>query len=116
VLFCSEILSNKCVKPFLLKRRFEIKLENLVRRSYGTLNVFWKMLKVGKTHQNKAFFYRTNRNAAKSSYKISHLIVKAGKNLTIGENLILPAATEIVFFVCLERKRQNELKQFHCQR
>jgi hypothetical protein len=72
---CSETLSNKCMNPSLLKRLFEIKHENLVKKK---LRYFERLLEDVKSRKKKKFFCRTNENAVKSS-KISHLIVKAGK-------------------------------------
>ena len=37
-----------------------------------------------------------NTKAVEASYRVSQLIAKAGKPHTIGENLILPAAKQIV--------------------
>ena len=72
---CSETLSNKCMNPSLLKRHFEIKHENLVKKK---LRYFERLLEDVKSRKNKKkFFCRTNENAVKSS-KISHFILKAG--------------------------------------
>jgi len=93
---CSEILSNNSMKPSFLKRHLESKHKNLVNKE---LQYFERLLEDLNNRKNNIKQFsgaEQNENALKASYKVSHLIAKSGKNHTIGENLILPAAVEIV--------------------
>lgn len=74
----------------------KVKHENLVKKE---LRYFERLLEDLKSRKNTIKHFsgaEQNESALKASYKVSHLIAKSGKNHTIGENLILPAAAEIV--------------------
>lgn len=95
------------MKPSLLKRHFESKHKDLVKKE---VQYFERLLEDFKSRKNniKQFFgAEQNENALKTSYKVSHLIAKSGKNHTIGENLILPAAVEIVS--CMFGKKEGKI-------
>ena len=84
------------MKPSVLKRHFESKHDDLIKKE---LQYFGRLLKDFKRRKNTIKQFsgaEQNESAVKESYKVSHLIVRAGKNRIIGENLILPAAAETV--------------------
>jgi len=93
---CSEILSKNSMKPSLLKRHFESKHGNLVNKDLEYFKRLLEDLNCRKTTIKHFSGADKNEKALRASYKVSHLIAKCGKNHTIGENLILPAALEIV--------------------
>lgn len=106
---CSEILSKNSMKPSLLKRHLEGKHKELTKKE---LKYFERLLEDLKSRKNiiKQFSgAEENKNALKASYKVSHLIAKSGKNHTIGENLIIPSAIEIVSCMFGE-KQANKIK------
>lgn len=92
---CAETLSNHSLKPSLLRRHLETKHANLKHES---VSFFQHKLKDLKHRQKsiEALSLNTNSNALQASFRVSYLIAKQAKPHTIGENLILPAAKEIV--------------------
>lgn len=92
---CAETLSNHSLKPSLLRRHLETKHANLKDQS---VSFFQHKLKDLKQRQKsiEALSQNTNDNALQASFRVSYLIAKQAKPHTIGENLILPAAKEIV--------------------
>lgn len=92
---CAETLSNHSLKPSLLRRHLETKHGNLKDQS---VSFFQHKLKDLKQRQKsiEALSQNTNNNALQASFRVSYLIAKQAKPHTIGENLILPAAKEIV--------------------
>ncbi|CAH1114605.1 unnamed protein product [Psylliodes chrysocephalus] len=104
---CSEVLSKNSMKSSLLKRHFESKHGNLVNKD---LEYFKRLLE--DLHSRKSTIKHfsgadKNEKALKASYKVSHLIAKSGKIHTIGENLILPAALEIVSCMFGEKEAKS---------
>ncbi|KAL4125866.1 hypothetical protein QTP88_010103 [Uroleucon formosanum] len=93
---CSEILSNKSMKPSSLKRHLESKHKNVANKEVQYFERLLEDLKNRKNNIKQFSGAEQNENALKASYKVNHLIAKYGKNHTIAENLILPAAVEIV--------------------
>ncbi|GFU91573.1 protein FAM200B [Trichonephila clavipes] len=87
---CSKILAADSMKPNKLKRHFET-LINKPREFFES-----KLKSYGK---QKTFFKKTlsvNEKALLTSYKVSYKIARCKKPHTIAEELILPAAIEIV--------------------
>lgn len=106
---CSEILSKNSMKPSLLKRHFESKHGMLANKD---LEYFKRLLEDLTSRKSSIKYFSgadKNEKALKASYKVSHLIAKSGKNHTIGETLILPAALEIVSCIFGE-KEANSIK------
>ena len=93
-LLCCETLSNEALKPCKLRRHLETKHGQYVTKP---LHFFENKL---KEYQSKKKVMECmgseNTKAVEASYRVSQLIAKAGKPHTIGENLILPTAKQIV--------------------
>lgn len=91
---CLEILSNQCMKPSLLKRHFNTKhsvLENKPRDYFVR-----KLTEMRGTKKLMSNFTGSNQKAVKASFLVSLRIAKCGKAHTIGEELVLPAAKDMV--------------------
>lgn len=91
---CSKILAADSMKPNKLKRH----LEKLHSEYVNKPRKFFE-LKLSSREKQKSFFKKTlsmNEKALLASYKVSYKIARCKKPHTIGEELILPAAIEIV--------------------
>ena len=96
-MLCSEVLANEALKPCKLRRHLETK-----HGQYSS--------KPRDFFENKLREYQSRRKAIEStyvtgsenakavdvSYRVARLIAQTGKPHTIGEELILPAAKEMV--------------------
>lgn len=107
---CSEILSNNSMKPSFLKRHLESKHKNVVNKELQFFELILEDFKNRKNNIKQFSGAEQNENALKASYKVSYLIAKSGKNHTIGEKLILPAAVEIVSSCMLGEKEAKIIK------
>lgn len=101
---CNEVLSQNSMKPSLLKRHFETKHAVLKDKPLSYFERSLEDLKTRKTAIRQFSGVEENENALKASYKVSLQIAKAGKNHTIGESLIIPAAEEIAFCMFGEKE------------
>ncbi|GFV86953.1 protein FAM200B [Trichonephila clavipes] len=91
---CSKILAADSMKPNKLKRHFETLHGEYINKPREFLNQ--KLKSYGK---QKHFLKKTlsvNEKALLTSYKVSYKIARCKKPHTIAEELILPAAIEIV--------------------
>ncbi|XP_031333855.1 zinc finger BED domain-containing protein 5-like [Photinus pyralis] len=91
---CRKTLAADSMKPNKLKRH----LETLHSEYVNKPREFFE-LKLKTYGNEKAFFKKTltvNEKALLASYKVSYQIARCKKPHTIGEELILPAAIEIV--------------------
>lgn len=91
---CFEILSNQCMKPSLLKRHLNTKhstLENKPREYF--VRKCTEMKGVKKTMSS---FTNSTQKAVEASFLVSLRIARCGKAHTIGEELLLPAAKDMV--------------------
>ena len=93
-LVCGSILSNEAMKPSRLKDHLKRKHPNKIRSDFQKLrNEKAKQLTI------RTLFTKTGMRQDKgliASYNISLLIAKTAKAHTIGEDLLLPAAKEII--------------------
>ncbi|XP_063902632.1 zinc finger BED domain-containing protein 5-like [Zophobas morio] len=91
---CSKILAADSMKPNKLKRH----LETLHSEYVNKPRQFFE-LKLKSFEKQKTFFKKSlsvHEKALLASYKVSYRIARCKKPHTIGEELILPAAIEIV--------------------
>jgi zinc finger BED domain-containing protein 5/7/8/9 len=91
---CSKILAADSMKPNKLKRHLETLHSEYVNKS----REFFE-LKLKSYEKQKSFFKKVitmNEKALLASYKVSYKIARCKKPHSIGEELILPAAMEIV--------------------
>ncbi|XP_025423467.1 zinc finger BED domain-containing protein 5-like [Sipha flava] len=91
---CFEILSNQCMKPSLLKRHLSTKhstLENKPKDYFVR-----KLSEMKSTKKIISSFSGSTEKAVEASFLVSLRIAKCGKPHTIGEELILPAAKDMV--------------------
>ena len=92
---CHTTLSNESMKPSLLHRHFEIKHETFKDKDLSFFKHKEAGLKRQRLDQSGSIYQQTN-SIVKASYEVSLMIAKQKKAHTIGENLILPAAKEMV--------------------
>ncbi|GFX36237.1 protein FAM200B [Trichonephila clavipes] len=93
---CSKILAADSMKPNKLKRHFETLHREYINKPR---EFFESKLKSYEKQKKKTFKKKTlsvNEKALFTSYKVSYKIVRCKKPHTIAEELILPAAIEIV--------------------
>lgn len=93
-IICSKMLAADSMKPNKLKRH----LETLHSEYVNKPREFFE-LKLKSYEKQKSFFKETlsvNKKALIASYKVSYKIARCKKPHTVGEELILPAAIEIV--------------------
>jgi hypothetical protein len=91
---CMKVLASECMLPSKLKRHLETTHPSIVSKSH---HYFSRKLK--ELNQQKGSFYKQASipsNALLASYKAAHRIVKWKKPHTIAEELILPAAVDMV--------------------
>jgi hypothetical protein len=91
---CFKILSNQCMKPSLLKRHLSTKhstLENKPKDYFVR-----KLSEMKSTKKIISSFSGSTEKAVEASFLVSLRIAKCGKPYTIGEELILPAAKDMV--------------------
>lgn len=91
---CSKILAADSMKPNKLKRHLET-----LHSEYVNKPAEFFQTKLKFYEKQKSFFKKTlsvNEKALLASYKVSYKIARSKKPHTIGEDLILPAAIEIV--------------------
>ncbi|GFU53065.1 protein FAM200B [Trichonephila clavipes] len=91
---CSKILAADSMKPNKLKRHFKTLHGEYINKPREFFES--KLKSYGK---QKTFFKKTlsvNEKALLTSYKVSYKIARCKKPHTIAEELILPAAIEIV--------------------
>ncbi|XP_039627331.1 zinc finger BED domain-containing protein 5-like [Polypterus senegalus] len=98
---CHEVLSNECMKPAKLKCHIQTKHGAVQEKLREYFLRKLSELKGGKKIMKKAT--SINMKALEASYVVSNLIAKAGKPHTIGEELILPAAKQLVTIMCGEK-------------
>lgn len=93
-LLCSKVLAADSMRPAKLKRHLE---KNHSENYDKSLDFFKRKLEEKK--KQKQIFSKSNdvsSNALLASYHVSYRIAKCKKPHTIGENLVLPAAMDIV--------------------
>lgn len=105
---CYEVLSNESMKQNKLMRHFNTKhpgYDGKDRAFFERKLASLKSVKLDKDGD----FQMTNDRALEASYRISLRIAKAKKPHTIGEDLILPSAVEMVSIV-LGTDMANKIK------
>lgn len=92
---CGEILANSSMKPSQLTHHLITKHSDLKDKD----DTFFKRLLENKNKCNIETYFSSgsaNVYAIEASFRISYNIARSGKNLTIGENLILPSIKDAV--------------------
>ena len=90
---CSEVLANEALKPCKLETKhgqYSSKLQEFFE------NKLREYLSRRKAIESTCVTGSENAKAVEVSYRVAKLIAKTGKPHTIGEDLILPAAKEMV--------------------
>ena len=91
---CSEKLSNHSMKPSLLQRHFNTK--HLLFKDKPIEFFKRKKMEMQQSKNSLKSFTAVSSQALEASYLVTLQIAQTGKAHTIGENLILPAAKDIV--------------------
>ncbi|XP_064420082.1 zinc finger BED domain-containing protein 5-like [Latimeria chalumnae] len=92
---CGEVLSNNSLKPSLLCRHLETKHEQHKDKPPEFFKRTWAQLMASKKVLHSAAA-DDNIKALEASYLVSYRVAKSGKPHTIAEELLLPAAADIV--------------------
>ena len=94
---CSEVLANEALKPCKLRRHLETKHGQYSSKPrFFFENKLKEYMSRKKTIESTCATGSENAKAVEVSYRVAKLIAKTGKPHTIGEDLILPAAKEMV--------------------
>jgi hypothetical protein len=101
---CAEVLSNQSLKPSHLRRHLEGKHPSLKNKPVDYFRLCQKSLRQQCVSMESTTTVSFKLRLA--SYNTSYLIAKASKPYTIGEDLILPAATQMVSIICGEETAQ----------
>jgi hypothetical protein len=91
---CSEVLSVESMKPSKMKRHLETKHSALKNKPVEFFQR--KLLSLRSQQVNIKSHTDVSKNAIKASYEVALRIAKVGKPHTIAEELILPAAIDMV--------------------
>lgn len=91
---CSEVLSAESMKPSKMKRHLETKHFALKDKPVEFFQR--KLLSLRSQQVNITDLSNVSKNARKASYEVALKIAKKGKPHTIAEELILPAAIDMV--------------------
>ncbi|XP_046145958.1 SCAN domain-containing protein 3-like [Osmia bicornis bicornis] len=105
---CMKVLAAECMLPSKLKRHLESNHHSMVGKPR---DFFARKLKELKQHKNT--FFKTAsiaNNALLASYKVAYRIAKCKKPHTIAEELILPAAVDMVTIMVGESAGKMLLK------
>uniref|UniRef100_A0A9J8C488 Uncharacterized protein n=1 Tax=Cyprinus carpio carpio TaxID=630221 RepID=A0A9J8C488_CYPCA len=93
---CGEVLANSSLKPSYMVRHLQTRhsqLQDMPASFFqGKLAELQKKKKIIHSHSGLG----TSKNAQKASYLVSYHIAKKGMPHTIGENLCLPVAKDMV--------------------
>ncbi|XP_067120060.1 zinc finger BED domain-containing protein 5-like [Centruroides vittatus] len=91
---CMKVLAPECMLPSKLKRHLETNHSNFVGRPR---DFFTKKLIELKQQKGSMFKHMSiPNNALLASYKVAYRVAKCKKNHTVAEQLILPAAVDLV--------------------
>ena len=94
---CSEVVANEALKPCKLRRHLETKHGQYSSKLQEFFeNKLREYLSRRKAIESTCVTGSENAKAVEVSYRVAKLIAKTGKPHTIGEDLILPAAKEMV--------------------
>lgn len=104
---CNEKLANESMKPAKLNRHLKTKHKELQNKHADFFQRRAENLKIQSAHLKK--FATIPQKALRASLEVSYLIGKTMKPHTIGESLILPAATKMTSIMHGD-KYGNELK------
>ncbi|XP_040275677.1 protein ZBED8-like [Bufo bufo] len=92
---CCEVLSAESMKPNKLKRHFDSKHPSFAGRDTNYFRSKADALKKARLDTGGRY-YKQNVAAVEASYLVARRIARAMKPHTIGEDLLLPAAKDIV--------------------
>ncbi|GFX78565.1 protein FAM200B [Trichonephila clavipes] len=104
---CNEKLANESMKPAKLKRHLETKHKERQNKHANFFQRRAENMKIQSANLKK--FIAIPQKALRASLEVSYLIGKTMKPHTIGESLILPAATKMTS-IMHGVKYGNELK------
>uniref|UniRef100_A0A3Q1EIW4 DUF4371 domain-containing protein n=1 Tax=Acanthochromis polyacanthus TaxID=80966 RepID=A0A3Q1EIW4_9TELE len=94
---CAEVLANEALKPCKLRRHLETKHGQFSSKPKEFFeNKLREYMTRKKTIETTCVTGGEYASAVEASYKVAKLIAQTGKPHTIGEDLILPAAKEMV--------------------
>ncbi|CAL9694137.1 unnamed protein product [Knipowitschia caucasica] len=97
---CSEVLANEALKPCKLRRHLETKHGQFLSKPREFFeNKLREYTQRKKAIESTCVTGGEYARAVEASYRVSKLIAQTGKPHTIGEDLILPAAKEMVNMV-----------------
>ncbi|XP_029729922.2 zinc finger BED domain-containing protein 5-like [Aedes albopictus] len=102
---CLKIISVESMLPSKLKRHLETQHPNLAKKDRD----FFQR-KLGENKQQHVSFSRQthiNSNALLASYKVAYRVAQCKKSHTIAEELILPAAVDLVSTMIGEHASQQ---------
>jgi predicted RNase H-like nuclease len=94
---CTKVLASECMLPSKLKRHLQTTHPSVVSKS----RVYFSMKRKELNQQKDSFHKQASipSNALLASYKVAHRIAKCKRPDTIAEELILPAAVDMVNIV-----------------
>ena len=101
---CSEMLANEALKQSKLRRHLQTKHGQYLSKPRSFFeNKLREYLSQRKSIESTCVTRSENVKAVEASYCVTKMVVKTGKPHTIGEDLILPAAKEMVGVVIGEK-------------
>ena len=102
---CAKVLSHNLMKPSLLRRHLETKHSHLKNKPREFFERELRGLSTSKTCIRETD--TVNRKGLEASYMVSYRVAKTGKPHTIVEDLILPAAADMVGAMLGEKAKKN---------
>ncbi len=102
---CAKVLSHNSMKPSLLRRHLETKHAHLRNKPQEFFERELRRLSTSKTCIRETD--TVNRSGLQASYMVSYRVAKTGKPHTIVEDLIVPAATDMVGTMLGEKAKKT---------
>ena len=102
---CAKVLSHNSMKPSLLRRHLETKHAHLKNKPQEFFERELRKLSTSKTCIRETD--TVNRSGLQASYMVSYRVAKTGKPHTIVEDLIVPAAMDMVGAMLGEKAKKT---------
>ena len=102
---CAKVLSHNSMKPSLLRRHLETKHANLRNKPREFFERELRGLSTSKTCIRETD--TVNRSGLQASYMVSYRVAKTGKPHTIVEDIIVPAAMDMVGTMLGEKAKKT---------